>query len=210
MPAGQITGLLQRARSGDEEAIQELRILSESLIARYAAGDRGKEVAAELNEYIEFKCKWWVEQQVKDSILVKDVMQEIRLKIFSSLGKGGFIIQEGSDFGRFVRVIAKNEVMNFFRDKKKRGQNPTSEIEVEDPSNPEDELLTNDLQERFKKAIQELSELCQKILMVYVLMHWSDKEISNSLDMPIEELYWRKSRCLKQLRKKLPPQADFV
>lgn len=107
MPVGQIKRLLERARNRDQAAIQELRVLSESLIARYAAGDRGKEVAAELSDYIDFKCRVYVERNIKDGTRAKDVMQEIRLKVFGSLGKEGFTVQEGSDFGGFVWVIAK-------------------------------------------------------------------------------------------------------
>lgn len=225
MPAGQISRLLQRIRAHDQAAIQELRVLIERLVARYAAGDKGNDVITELIEYIDHKCKWYVEPKVRNTVYAQDVMQEIRLKVFRSLKPGGYAPQEGKGFESYLKEITKNAVNDFFRDKKKRGEqseleeNPSSDNERMDYEllvslkrlSPDEARIDYELLvSHIKKAIQELGEMCQKILMLSLFMDWSNDDVGKSLDIPVEQFYWRKSRCLKELRKNLPPEIRFA
>jgi RNA polymerase sigma-70 factor (ECF subfamily) len=177
--------LISKAKSGDENALQEL--LSKYKIAVYNL----------------------IYRMVKDKQEAEDLTQETFIKTFKSLPS----FNEEYAFSTWIFKIATNNCIDFFRKRKlktysldKPIQYKTSEIQQEHPDpdfNAEKNMLARERSDMIKKAIDSLPEKYKEAIVLRHRQEKSYEEIAEMLDLPLGTVKARIFRAREMLNKAL-------
>ncbi len=177
--------LIQRAKSGDEKALEEL--LSKYKIAVYNL----------------------VYRMVRDKQEAEDLTQETFIKTFKSLTS----FNEEYAFSTWIFKIATNNCIDFFRKRKlktysidKPIQYKTSEIQQDHPDpdlNAEKQILAKERSKIIQEAIDSLPEKYNQAIVLRHKEERSYEEIAEMLDLPLGTVKARIFRAREMLNKAL-------
>ena len=107
--------------------------------------------------------------------------------------------------------ICRNKCREMIRKDKKAP--PTLELPAEDPElvrSPIDIILSDELKDMLREAVNQLSASCQKVLRLWALSH-SMKEIAEEMDYSGDRVaITYNSRCKSQLRKLLGQNPNLL
>ncbi|MEM9290123.1 MAG: sigma-70 family RNA polymerase sigma factor [Acidobacteriota bacterium] len=132
-------------------------------------------------------------RMARNSEDAEDLVQETYLKAYKYYDK----FQEGTNFKAWLFKILKNTFINSYRKKQNAPrESDFSEIEESFESilseevtrqnkNPEDELLTNVLDDDIQKSLNELPSDFRMVVVLADLEGFSYKEIAEILDVPL-------------------------
>jgi RNA polymerase sigma-70 factor (ECF subfamily) len=169
--------LMQLAKSGDAEAFGRLYELYFTPVFRY----------------IYFR--------VKDKETANDLTQTVFLKVFSALPN--FREQNKSPLAYFF-TVARNTVIDYWRTKKEILLNvPTNVFEkIPDKANNPLELIEKEeTSKAIRRAIHELTEIQQEVIMLKFINDISNKEIAALLGKTEESVRQLQCRALKTLQR---------
>ena len=177
--------LIYKAKSGDENALQEL--LSKYKIAVYNL----------------------IYRMVKDKQEAEDLTQETFIKTFKSLPS----FNEDYAFSTWIFKIATNNCIDFFRKRKLKTYSidkpikyKTSEIQQDHPDpdlNAEKNLLAKERSELIKEAIGSLPKKYNEAIVLRHRQEKSYEEISEMLYLPLGTVKARIFRAREMLNKAL-------
>jgi len=178
--------LLERVRSGEEIAWTEF-------YARYAPVIR---FAGSLYHFNAFECE--------------DLVQNVMLKFFDAQKK--FVYREHQTrFRSWFATVIRSQAVEYIRKAGRGRENPLPDDMADDP------FARKFLEEWRKVVFQEaLDELRLRVdpvtfqaFELYGLQDRSAEEVAKALDLPRDQLYVAKSRCLKILREIIARENRF-
>lgn len=198
------------------------QLSDEQLISNYLKGDK-ESLSVLINKYLKpiYNFAW---RFVRDQDMAQDITQETFIKMWKNLKKFKPIkigpVQLGkksASFKTWLYTIAKNTAFDYLR---KRKNLPLSSFENEDgenvltqtitdPSPLPDEILERaDLAEMLDSAMGKLSVSYQQVLHLYYTDQFNFREISETLNEPLDTIKSRHRRALVMLRKILVNKKD--
>jgi len=163
--------------------------------------NKEKEFSKIYDQYIE-KIYRFVFLKVDSKETAQDLTAESFLRFWQALNKGNLKIENAPSF---LYKIARNLVVDYYR---KKGKNEVVSIEkigsVEDARQNLEKLVTlNSEMEIIKKAILELNEDYQNVIIWYYLDDLSIEEVSKLCGRSIPATRVLISRAVKSLRETL-------
>lgn len=129
----------------------------------------------------------------------EDVSQEILLKIYRAV-----CVKDIENMDAFVWRIAKNTLINFYRDKSStqvvtlENVNP---IELQDATNILEDLVHKEVVDKLQKEIAYLSKRQREILIAYYYDNKKQLEIAKELGIPVGTVKWYLSNIKNDLKK---------
>jgi RNA polymerase sigma-70 factor (ECF subfamily) len=138
-----------------------------------------------------------------DRAIAEDLLQEIFIKVFVSLGE----LRQEEAFKAWIYRIAVNTCISYLRVWKKRNKNlvPISQVEWklgQDDLNEDNELIKQQLD----KAIEELPEKLRSVFLLHDVQGFKHKEIAQILRCSIgtskSQLFKARMKIRQYLKKK--------
>ena len=146
-----------------------------------------------------------IRQKVQQKEIAEDLFQDTFIKVINTLKKDGY--NEEGKFAQWVMRIARNLVMDYFRDAKKfktvSGGNEYNIFDTLDlkVSNIEDHLVKKQIHQDLRRMIDALPREQKEVLMMRHYQELSFKEISEILNISINTSLGRMRYALLALRK---------
>lgn len=142
---------------------------------------------------------------LKNKMDAEDVTQEVLIRIWGNLGSFNILSAK-----TWIMKTTHNLCLDYLRKRKSDfSKNPYSIDDVSDyiENNAEENpmlKIENEIQtENIKSKIQELPENLRSVFVLYELQNMKYKEISKSLEIPINSVKVYLLRARKQLQEKL-------
>ncbi len=134
----------------------------------------------------------------------KDVFQDAVVVFYRYVKNGKF--NEEKDISGFIYGVSRNLFYKLIN-KKSKNQNLDSVKELEDSSDIEKELITDEKETALHSLMHELGERCKELLMLSVFNKISMKEIAEKMGFANENAaktgnYKCKQRLMKMIEKK--------
>lgn len=175
----------------------------EQLIIDYLNGDK-KTLELLVKRYLKpiysFVCRY-----VGNAQDAEDITQEVFIKVWQNFKK----FDQQKSFKTWIFAIAKNASIDFFRKKKtipfsvfedKDGKNKLTET-LTDPSPLPDEIIEQaDKRRLLNLAMERLSPQYRMVLFLRYNNHFTFREISESLEEPLNTVKSRHRRAIILLR----------
>lgn len=128
----------------------------------------------------------------------EDLTEQVFIKCWESLKN---YQEKGIVFEAFIFRIARNQVIDYYRTKKKHF-NIDEALEVRDERlTPEEQTEKNLDKEFILKALNSLTESYKEIIILKFIEEKNNKEISQIIGKPVDQIRVLQSRALKALRK---------
>jgi len=178
--------LIERARSGDAAAFQQIYEQHHRFVLRFLyamVGDRG---------------------------LAEELTQETFVRAFMSIGK----MRNEARISTWLGGIAKNVASNFFRSRRRDNRNLEIKRLLFEESirkgslSPDAELLNLELQDVIRDALGKLSEDKRLVFVLKILQHKSYEEIAEITGSAIPKLKTDLFRAKAEMRKLVRPYLE--
>ncbi len=146
-----------------------------------------------------------IRQKVQQKEIAEDLFQDTFIKVINTLKKDGY--QEEGKFAQWVMRIARNLVMDYFRDAKKmRTVSGGNEYNIFDTinlkvSNVEDQIIKKQIHADLRKLIDALPREQREVVIMRHYQELSFKEISEILNISINTSLGRMRYALLAMRK---------
>ncbi len=181
--------------------------IEEKLIKKMAKGDR--DAFAELVELYKDKVYQVSYRMLGNAQEAEDVAQETFLRVYANIGN----YDPSYKFSTWIYRIATNLCIDHLR-KRKQVYSLDKQVEGTDgldwhdrladqSPNPEETLLTGELQGQVQQAIESLTPKYRSIITLRYIEDLSLNEISEVLKLPVSTIKTRIHRGREALRKKL-------
>ncbi len=131
-----------------------------------------------------------------------DLSQETFIKAYISLQK----FKDGKSFFSWIRKIALNNSLNYLKKRKREEPLGIRELKVTENINstpqelPQEQLLRNGMEVKFKEALEALPLDQKTVFILRVLENLSYKAIADLLNIPEGTVMSRLSRSRKKLK----------
>jgi len=172
--------LVDRARDGDPEAFGQLYDRFQPEIVRYLA------------------------HRVGDPDIAEDLAQQVFMKAWQAIPR---YEHRGAPFRAWLYRMAHNQMVDFFRTNR-----PTTDLEgVDVPEEPEAEerLLTAEMNDALRDALERLSEDHREVLVLRFLMEKSAREIGDIMGRKEVTIRGLQMRALQALRREIESQGGL-
>lgn len=167
-----IDALVMRARTGDADAFGALYDRYQPEIVRYLAA------------------------RVRDRDLAEDLAQQVFLKAWQAIPR---YEQRGAPFRAWLYRMAHNQMVDHFR--RLRPTTDLDGVEVPQAAEAEEHVMTAELHDRLRTALDRLSEDHRQVLVLRFLMEQSAREIGEVMqrkEVTVRGLQMRAIRALRQ------------
>ncbi len=137
---------------------------------------------------------------VTDTGLQEDIMQEVFVKLYLSLGR----FQSENAIKRWLVVVTKNTLIDMNRKESNFRRYMDISIEDEDifescvaiaENKPLEAVLKNELRDEIIKAVNELKPIHYDVIVLHYFFEFTPKEIARMLDVSPDTVYSRLSRA---------------
>ncbi len=142
---------------------------------------------------------------LKNKMDAEDITQEVMIRIWKNLGKFNILSAK-----TWIMRTTHNLCIDYLRRRKSElNKNPYSiddvseTVENNEGENPVLQMESKITDEKIKRAIKYLPENLKSVFVLYELQGMKYKEISKSLEMPINTVKVYLMRARKQLQKNL-------
>jgi len=169
-----IVDLVERSKEDDEDAFGELYSLYVDSIYRYI--------------YI----------KIKVSHEAEDLVQQVFLKAWSSIKTFKY---EKFPFSSWLYRIAHNQVIDYYRGKKKSNLSIKEEIIVDQSNNPAISQDQKSDKRKLERAIRDLPENQQQVIILKFIEELDNKEIAKIIGKSEGAIRVLQYRALKMLKK---------
>lgn len=177
--------MLQRARSGDQQAFG-------NLVHRYEAQIRGI-----------------VRGMIGNSSEVDDIVQEVFVRFYRSLDR----FREEAQLSTYLGRIAINASLTAIDKRKKRRWRPWQTDEGNQPqwdrADSHADPSRSDLRDVLRQALAQLSEEYRMVVVLRLVEGYSVMETADMLGIPQGTVASRLARAQKQLRKLIGPVLNM-
>lgn len=160
--------------------------------------------------YIRYKDKlyYFCLYLLKSKEEANDIVQEIFIRIWESRS----FINPDLSFSSFLYTMARNRIMNFFRDMdidtKVKEIVASQKITVEETT--ESQIIYTEYQEILQAAIEQLPTQRKRIFNMSRIENMSHKEIAAELDISVNTVQEHISEALKFIKIYFNKNADFT
>lgn len=147
---------------------------------------------------------------VKDDSLAEDVVHDSFLKIIERLDDIEDVFC--SKTKSFIIIIARNKAIDIFRKIKRENQIPLDDVEFsleDDSPMPVESIINEEGYNRILGYIGELDEKYRAVLELKYLHEYSEREISNILDITEKNANIRIFRARKMLKSMIEGNAEY-
>ena len=158
--------LIERARQGDEDALERLFVLHLKPLQRWAQG----------------RLPQWARDLADTDDLVQDALAQTfkRLDTFEIRGVGA------------LRAYLRQAVTNRIRDElRRKGRHPSvtdlDGIEVDEADSPLEQAIGQEAVERYEKGLQRLTTEDREVIIARVEQGYSYEELAEALGKPTSE-----------------------
>jgi RNA polymerase sigma-70 factor (ECF subfamily) len=135
---------------------------------------------------------------VRDNDLAEEVMQDVFIKVWNNAGS--YNASKGRFF-TWILNISRNAAIDKTRSKafKNSGKNLDAQFFV-DILETSDNLGEQTDAIGIKKFVEKLAKKCTEVIELLYFKGYTQKEASETLDMPIGTIKTRNRNCIKELR----------
>ncbi len=196
-------------------ATQHVQVDVADLVEKAARGD--KDAFGRLVDIYKDRIYNYVARMLGDPIEAQDVTQEAFVRAYEALPS----FRGASSFQTWIYRIASNLAIDSARGRKRRQDNVVSlsepidaeqgELPRELPDEgkgPDDEVLSNELQQIVQQAIAQLPPKLQTVLILYDLEGMSYQEIAQILGCPLGTVKSRLFNARHQLKRILQGRLE--
>ncbi len=139
---------------------------------------------------------------VKDDNLAQEICQDVFVKIWNNA------LHYNSSKGRFftwILNIARNSAIDVLRSKNYKNQkkNLSADYFVSILENAPEENETTVNTVGLRKLVSKLKEKCIKVIELLYFKGYTQKEVSEELDIPVGTVKTRNRSCISQLRENM-------
>lgn len=135
---------------------------------------------------------------VKDTAIAEEVMQDVFIKAWNN--SESYSVKKGRFF-TWILNIARNASIDKIRSKSYKDSNKNLDVDFfVDIIESNDDLDRSTDSIGIKQFISQLSEKCKKIIDLLYLKGYTQKEASETLEMPIGTIKTNNRNCIKELR----------
>ena len=168
--------IVERIRENDRQVLGELFIRYEKMVNRYVVSNNGSRDDAE------------------------DVLQEAIIVLWQKVNGGGFELR--SRLSTYIMGIVKNKWLAELRRKSRHTGETEQEQSIDENPGGLDIMLSNEQAERVRKALDKISEICRKLLVLFYFEERSLEDISRLLGFANSAVAKsKKYQCKKALEK---------
>lgn len=177
--------LIERVRSGDAAAFQQIYEQHHRFVLRFLYG------------------------MVGEVGLAEELAQETFVRAFTSIGA----MRSESKLSTWLGGIARNVASNYFRSRRRENRNleidglPFKKPSGESPA-PDAELLNVELQDVIRDALGKLGEDKRLVFVLKILQHKSYEEIAEITGSSIPKLKTDLHRAKAEMRKTISPYLE--
>lgn len=135
---------------------------------------------------------------VKDNTIAEEVVQDVFIKAWNNADSYS---EKKGRFFTWILNIARNAAIDKIRSKsyKKANQNLNADFFV-DIIESNDNLDRNTDAIGIRKFVSQMGEKCKKLIDLLYLRGYTQKEASETLEMPIGTIKTNNRNCIKELR----------
>jgi RNA polymerase sigma-70 factor (ECF subfamily) len=179
-------------------ALLEKRLHNEpDLLKRIANGDEA--AFAELLEFYRNRVYSHALAYVKRSTEAEDMVQDIFVRVWVYRAR----LADVKDFADYLFILSRNRLLSAMRRRvREMGQELPEDI-LQDPDDPDVILLTHDLAQQLRKAVELLPQQQQAVFTLSRFDHLSQDEIAEKLGISKRTVKFHMGEALKFLRKYL-------
>lgn len=149
---------------------------------------------------------------LKDVTLAEDAAQEAFLKAFKRLDT----LKEPKKFGPWVESIATRCAIDILRERKamvfveEMSEEMRGDYKITSaPSLPDDELESRELNDRLKKAMDALSPIYRRVIVLKFFLSYDNDQIADALKIPVGTVKSRLNRAIQVLKRKITNHRDL-
>ena len=186
--------------------MQKQLITDKQLVSRYIKGDESA-LAILVNRYKQSVFDY-IQSFVKDEEKAEDIFQDTFMKVITTLKKGGY--KEQGKFLPWVLFIARNLVMDYFRNKKKKKTisfikrkdgkvvDIFDTIHVPEPTR-ENDFMDTHKRKRVRTLVRCLDRELQEVIILRHNFGMTFREIAEQSDLSINTILGRMHSAIKKL-----------
>lgn len=170
--------LYERLRSGNKEALESLYDKYESLLYSFSY------------------------KMVQDPQASEEIVQEVMIKVWK--GTGSYSAESGK-FSSWILTVTRNTAIDYIRKQQKvRTEEIHQEVELRDRRTPVEELVEWEEQgDQLREAMRTLKDDQQVIIDLFYFKGYSQRKISEKVDIPLGTVKGRIRLALKHLKSQL-------
>jgi RNA polymerase sigma-70 factor, ECF subfamily len=187
-----------QAATTDEAADQEVR----RLVDRARDGDA--DAFGDLYDRYQPEILRYLIVRVRDRDVAEDLAQQVFLKAWQAIPR---YEHRGVPFRAWLYRMAHNQMVDHFRTSR-----PTTDlegVELPEPSEAEERLLTAETHEVLRAALERLSEDHRQVLVLRFLMEKSAREIGEIMGRKEVTVRGLQMRALQALRREIESQGGL-
>ena len=170
-PANPIEALINRAQSGDSQAVTDLYELHVDKIYRYVAYRVPEEEA-------------------------EDITSDVFINMVNGLPSFNYT---GAPFEAWLYRIASARIADFYRKSKRNKHVELDERLTSDQPQPETQLITTEEQQQIREQLQKLGEEQQTLLLLRFVERKSHEEVAEVLGKSVAAVKTMQHRALHRL-----------
>ncbi len=166
------------------------------IVARCKAADRS--ALGELYDALVARVYRFVYFRVTSREDAEDLTEQIFVRIFEHIGQ---FDERGIPFEAWVFRIARNMIIDFYREHKVAVVPLEEALHVPDPgTSPEEQTVTALQMEDVRSAIPKLPETYGEIIVLKFIEELDNEEISRILEKPVSHVRVLQSRAIQKLK----------
>lgn len=176
------------------------------LVIRLINGD--EKAFCELYAIYKDRLFYFALKFVKSREFAEDIFQDV----FTTIWKTRRFIDPNASFSSYLYTIVKNRVLNQLRDQTKEQQIKDKILSqaIDYTDSTVDHILSNDLKELIKHAVEQLTPKQRKIFEMSREGLMSHQEIADTLNISVNTVQQHISSSLKTIRSFLIKYSDYA
>lgn len=181
-----------------------LKLADEELVVAYASGDN--EAFDTLLSRYRDQVYTYILRIVKNEEVADDIFQETFVKIIMTIKQGRYV--ESGKFGAWITRIARNLVIDYFRQGKSENLVSIDNEEVDvlnrrdlSYSTIEDEMVKNQISSDIRWLVKALPESQRNVIELRFYRNMSFKEIADATNVSINTALGRMRYALMHIRR---------
>lgn len=139
-----------------------------------------------------------------------DIVQDVFISFWRVIPQ----LSDDTSFSAYLTTSLRNKILNFYDKNSVRLKYNLSVLQsqnkIDDHSNPDTQLQAKELEELYEKAILNLPKKMQEIYRMSRILHLSNNEIAEKLDISVQTVKNQLSTADSRVRKTLSSYTQTV
>ena len=175
------------------------------LVALFKKGSQEafRELFIRHKDQLLFVCK----KYLNDEAIIEDIVQDIFMQLWETRDSLHIV----SSFSGYLYTSAKNRIINMHRqfDVHSRFTRYVLDNEKELTNDTEDSIIEKDYADLLNKLIESLPPMQKEVFRLHCIEELKYKEISESLQISVENVRKHVSLAVKKIKRQLPKHTDI-